>query len=331
MSLLFKTVAEIKEFTGASMALTLDTLKPHLSYSWAEDEVLKIVGQDLYDSLLAKYVADELDEPGNAHFKSLLPMVQKPLANLAIYSYMQEGGVSIEDQGIIADREKAAFQWQQEKAEAFYIDASYQSLDRLISFLLKNAGDFGNWTDTVYHSIQKDLLVNSPALFNQSVNIRGSYRTFAALLSTLQYVESKYVSPALGAAYLADLKSSLGTSDNQAVLALLRPSICFLAMAEGMMDLNMELTANGVFVQSLRSNTHNIKQKEAPKLEELQLAVTRFKQRGLAGMETVRQFLNANASESKYAAFYTSDQYESEEDLDALRAQGTDSKLFNGL
>lgn len=330
MSALFKTVAEIKAYTGASMALSLESLSPHLSFSWAEDEVLKVLGQDLYDLLLEKYDADQLNDAGNEALKALLPYVQKPLANLGIYSYMQEGGVSIEDEGVMGNREKAAFQWQQLKAESFYLEASYQGLDRLINFLLKNAGDYEEWTDTVYHSIQKDLLVNSPALFNQSVNIRGSYRTFVALLPNLQFVESKYVSPTLGASYLAALKVDLESDDSKAVLALLRPAICFLTMAETIMDNDLELTANGVYVHSLRSNTENIQQKEPAKVDKLQLAVARFKSRGEAALEEVRNFLNSNASASKYQEYYNTE-YESEEDLTALRAQSTDGKVFNGL
>ena len=108
MKTLIQTSAELKSFTGASTALSIESLDSHLVYSWAEDEIIKILGSDFYQDLLNKYDAEELNNAGNEALKALLPFVQKPLANLAIYSFMQEGSVSIEDQGITADRNKSA-------------------------------------------------------------------------------------------------------------------------------------------------------------------------------------------------------------------------------
>jgi len=333
MKILIKTEDELKSFTGVSTALSIESMKPHLAFSWSEDEVIKVLGPTLYDNLLTAYTDETLEEVANASLKGLLPHVQKPLASLSVYSFMQEGGVSIEDQGITANRDRSAFQWQQLKAEDYYIDSAYRSLDRLIKFLLSNAADYADWTDTAYHNLQKDLLIASPSVFSEYVNIKDSYRTFIALLPVLRQSELNYISPAISVTYFAALKASLSnpSADDKLVLDYLKPALAFLTMADALNDLNLDYTGDGAYVHSLKANTENIKEKSKPKAEDLGRAALRFKAKGEDKLAQLKAYLDGAASSTKYPLYFASDLYESEEDAEILRAQPTVSNLYNAL
>mgnify|MGYP000672281949 CR=1 FL=1 len=331
--ILIKTEQEFKAFTGVSVSLSIETLTPHLSYSFAEDEIIKITGDTLYRELLVKYNDGTIDNPENGDQKALLPYVQKPLASLAVYSYMQEGGVSIEDQGIIVDRDKTAFQWQQNKAEKHYLESAYQSLDRLISYLITNKEKFSSWQDTLYHNIQDGLLVNSPREFDKYVAIKSSYRTYGAMLSVMSQVETRFIKPVLGEGLFTSLKGDLvdPSPDNLALLQFIKPAVCHLTIADSIEDLNFEISGNGAFVHSLRTNVGNIKESARPQAFDLNSFSVKHKKKGEEWLSLLLSFLNANASADKYAEFFNSDQFESEEDYASLRAQDENSNLYNGL
>tara|TARA_R110002096_G_scaffold122409_1_gene265259 strand:+ start:1430 stop:2434 length:1005 start_codon:yes stop_codon:yes gene_type:complete len=333
MKTLIQTSAELKSFTGASTALSIESLDSHLVYSWAEDEIIKILGADFYQDLLNKYDAEELNNAGNEALKALLPFVQKPLANLAIYSFMQEGSVSIEDQGITADRNKSAYQWQHLKAEGFYLDSAYRALDRLISFLLKNTGDYAGWVDTAYHNLQKGLILSSPSAFSEFVNIKDSYRTYVSLMPVLRQAELNYLMPAVGATYFAELKASLSApSDNdKIVLDYLKPALAFYTMADAIEDLNLEYTGDGAYIISLKANTDNIKEKNKPSDDHLSRAALRFRDKAQSKIASLSTYLNNNASASMYPLYFASDLYQSEEEITAMREQSTTGNLYNAL
>jgi len=331
MKVLIRTESELKEFTGVSMALSIESLSPHLAFSWAEDQLITILGQSLYENLLNAYADGTLEEPAQAKLKVLLPYVQKPLAALAVYSFMQEGGVMISDQGITADRDRSAFQWQQQKAESHYLESAYRSLDRLIVFLLANKADYNNWSDTLYHSSQANLLINSPALFNEHINIRSSYRTFVALLPHLRQVQERQILSLLGEAFLADILANLNDEKYKDLLRYLRPALAFLSMAEAIEVLHIELTGDGALLYSLRTNVGNMQEQHAPASSELARSALRYQERGRSWLQDLREHLNAQASAEKYPLYFNSANYEDPTEIGQSYQQDFNSNMYNGL
>jgi len=331
MKVLIRTESELKEFTGVSMALSIESLSPHLAFSWAEDQLISILGQTLYENLLSAYADDTLEQTANAKLKVLLPYAQKPLAALAVYSFMQEGGVMISDQGITADRDRSAFQWQQQKAETHYLENAYRSLDRLISFLISNKSDYSNWSDTAYHSSQGNLLIGSPALFNEHINIRSSYRTFVALLPHLHQVQERQIASLLGDEFLADILSKLQDEKYKDLLKYLRPALAFLSMAEAIEVLHIELTGDGALLYSLRTNVGNIQEQHAPASSELARSALRYQERGRSWLQDLREHLNAQASAEKYPLYFNSANYEDPTEIGQSYQQDFNSNMYNGL
>lgn len=331
MKILIATETELKDLTGVSMALSIESLTPYLGMSWAEDQLINILGQSLYDNLLNAYSDDSINAPEQAKLKALLPYAQKPLAALAVYSFMQEGGVMISDQGITADRDRSAYQWQQQKAESHYLENAYRALDRLIGYLIKNKADYPDWTDTAYHTLQAKLLISTPAQFNEHINIRSSYRTFVALLPHLQQVQERQIASLLGEDFLADILGKLTDDQYRTVLKYLRPALAFLSMAEAIEVLHIEITGDGALLHSLRTNVGNIQEQRAPESSELARSALRYQERGRSWLEELRAYLNANASAEKYPLYFNSVNYQDPNEEGQSYKQDFNSNMYNGL
>lgn len=331
MKLLIKSEAELKSYTGVSVALSITSMQSHLRHSRAEQAVKGILGESLYENLLDAYDEASMTPAQEA----LLPYAQRPLAALAVYSYMQEGSIHIADGGITTNRDKAAFQWQQEKGERYYLQSAYDALDLLIEFLLKNRDDY-DWSGSDFDLLQQGALVPDTSTFQRYVNINQSYRTYRAVQAVLLNAEDQYLRPLLTDTLTDELKVAIkeGTTsaDDKALLRYVQPALCYLTMADAIQDLNMELSGDGAYLHSLRATSNaNIVERQKPGTNELDRAAERLRQRGQDWLEKTRTFLNANASSTKYSSYYNSSQYSDPAASSQSYTQDTDSNLYNAL
>ena len=335
MQQLITTREELQAFTGASAGLSLNSLQPYLSNSLAEQQVLKVLTPELHSTLLAAYHENTLEEEANAHLKALLPLVQKPLVNLALYYYLQEGSVRITDAGIETNRDKTAFAWQAEKVERVYLEHAYFGLDALITHLLANADDFSTWASSSAYANAMQHFVRNAATFQQSVNIGSSHRTYLALLPVLAQVEQGPIVGLLGDDFYEELLVAYQaddlTAEEQRLLDKLQPAICFLTMAEAITDLNISISADGAFQHSLKASTQSVKEKQPANENDLDRYRLQMLKRGEEWLERCRTYLNAKASASVFATYYASDLYSDPSASSATYTQDFDSNVYNGL
>lgn len=334
MNKLINTEEEMRAFTGASVALSIETLEPYLTASPAENEIIKILTPSVYEELATAYNDDTLNDNGNEHLKKLLPYAQKPLANLAIFYYMQEGGLSIQDGAIVAARDKSPYQWQQRKAEQHYLNNAYFSLDALIQHMITNKDDFTGWENSDAYKQGTGHFISTAQEFQKYVNIGESHRTFIALLPVMRNVESGIVQSTLTVDLYDDLKQSLldenTDADENKLLEFLRPAVAYKTMAEAIDELNIEITGQNVFQTSLKSITENIVAKKNPEREVLCEYKNMMEQRAGDWLIRLTNYLNENASESKYPLYFNSKNYQ-DPDTDTSYDQDEDSNVFNAL
>lgn len=336
MTTLFKTEAEFRQYTGTSVALSIESLEPYLTFSLAENEIIKICTQSLYDSLLTAYDENTLNQQANSHLKALLPFVQKPLASLAVYHYLQEGPVMITDGGVETNREKTAFQWQQEKVEQHYLRQAYFGLDQLITFLIKNVSNYNNWDKSEAYKQGKGSIITNATELQQYVNIGESHRTFIALLPTLKNTERQllksYLSPGLFEALIGALKSSNSLPQEYSnLLEYARPALAYSTMVEALDDHNLEVSPEGVIQHSLKTVDQNIKGKLPAKPDAIDQYKTRMSKRAKSWLLDLRNFLNTKASSTLYAEYFNSDTYEDPDKSNEVYQQNKESNIWNGL
>ncbi len=314
MTYFFKTTAELKNHVAVSQALSVETLRPYLANGLASDEILGILGADLYTELLDAYDAANMD----AAQTKLLEMVQSAIAPLAVYAYLKEAAVRISDAGVTTDREKTAFQWQQEKLESSQLQLAYRRLDALILFLQTNEADYSGWSATDEFKATLELLIPNAKEFSVYINIRESSRTFRTLKPFIRDVEMTRIAPLLSPALYSELKTQLETNsfsgDNAELMVLIRPAIAYLAVSSALDESSIELTPEGAYVTSVQATGNaNIRDSKPASLDQAAKAKERYRQRGEAYLESLRQFLNSTATSSRYASFFSSSNYRSPE------------------
>lgn len=311
MSTLIKTIEELQKHVSVTVGLEITTLQPYLANAMAEAEVVKILGKTVYTELLTAHNANTLSTAQSA----LLPYAQKPLANLGVYSYVKTGAVNVSDAGVTTgtDRDQQAYQWQSNNLKESLLDNAYFGLDALLDYMLSVKADFPAWENSTAYSTNYQFVINSAVVYNQWVNIAENFRTFNALKSSIRAVEETNIKPNLGASLFTQLKAEILaqniSADNEALLLFIQPAVAYLSMARAIEFLNISINANGAFYNSLERNTNATATKTKAESANLADFAELNRANGMALLEELTQFLNANASTNTYPTYYSSSLY----------------------
>lgn len=310
MKALLKNNQELIDFTGATTQIGLEDLAPYLTMSRPEREIKKLMGNSIYSDLITAYHADSLSTKQAA----LLPYAQKALALLAMLEYIREGHSQITSAGIHADRERSAFQWQQREVKQSYQEKAYFALDELGQYMLAHKDDFTGFTDTdTYKSLTRHL-IQTPAQFNEYVNINESLRTLLAVRPILQHLEDIRLTSLCTPSVMADLRKQLrGEHDEtrfKELIALLQPALAYLTMSEAITTLHLHLTADGALVFSLEQNSRNSEAAKPGDYNQLDMYMREFNRKGEAALDRAREYLNEKASETLFPTYYAAPHYE---------------------
>jgi hypothetical protein len=312
MKALLSNNTELKQFVAVSTGMDITALLPYLSNSPAEQQIINICGQTLYTEMVTKYNNDSLTPPQQA----LLPYLQKPLANLAVYHHIQQGGVVISNSGVTltTDREKQAYQWQQLKLEKSLLNQAYFGMDSLIAYLIANQADFPTWSAESDYAQSKNYFINAAADFSKWVDIKSNYRTLVALRPIMHNIEQGPIKNTLSPDFYTALKASikadtLTSEEKELITNYISPALAHLTIAQGIKSMYVEITAEGALLHSLKSNTNNSQEQNAPDAEQRDALIRHYTKQGEAWMETLADHLNETATELIFPLYYNSTQY----------------------
>ena len=237
---IIKTDEEIRKYLAVSYGSTVEKLRPYLMDGKADEEMIKVVGLEMVPIIEALYVKEDATDEE----KELLRLSQSALVNLGYYYYLPFSNVSIADDGITTDREKASYQWQYNEVQASLLERAYLLLDKLFLFLEKNKETFAEWVEPTVD----DLLIKSAKQFDKYVRINESRRTFNAILPQLR---------------MSQLMLTDGEEiTDEAQLKFLLPAIAHSTIADAIDSMSVEIMSNGVYQQTVQSNAKNINKKD---------------------------------------------------------------------
>jgi len=245
----------------------------------------------------------------------LLPLVQNVLINFAYYIGADEIGLHITDAGIqiITDEtHKQAFQWQVEAAKSSWLNKAYLFSDALLSFLESHKADYPSWVSSDSFTEIMDSLLYTTRLFDDSFNIRKSRRLFLALKPIIRSIESRYAAYTLSQEYYDSLlslqRTSELTAEDNIILKKIRPAIAYLAMSEAISRFSIDIFPEGVY-SNLVSAFGTIAAKNPANRNDKAAVIENLTAGGLAEMQGVQLYLDANASASKYKLYFESSRY----------------------
>lgn len=329
---LFKEISEVKKYASVNAATDIDSLMPDIIDA-EEEYIVKYLGQEQYDALVTQYDANstQLD------FLNLLEKVQKPLINLALANYIILNQVQISETGvhIVTDADnKTAWQWQINDLIEYFMKKGFNGLETLLRYLEAKKSTYTVWAGSSAYTDYKSFFINSAYEFQKYYNIKGSRLTYLSIASIMKRVEDLQVKSAITPEMFKEIKDAIKTGttlseDHQSLLELINPAVAYLTIGEACSEMAVEFEADAFVVIQTKgrqdkttapNNLLNLKKEKACKT-------------GEAYLKDLVDFLNKNASESKYTTYYNSENYTAPADGDSGVIKNDDAtrKTYNAL
>jgi hypothetical protein len=146
-----------------------------------------------------------------------------------------------------ADREKADAR-QIIRLEKSFAEAGLENLDRMLKFLHKESTLFNWFTAAFLGSGTKKLLVANAEIFQESVDIGGSFLVFAQLRPVIRHVEDLELLPLISQARYDSILDPLPAADpNYSLQQNSRAYVTLRAMADGLRMKDVGMSEKGVY------------------------------------------------------------------------------------
>ena len=337
MKTLFLTEDDFKDLIEVSVGLKLSNLSPYLTKSQGEDELIRIMGETLYQTLVDKVNDNTIGDPGNEAWAALLPYARKPLINMAVLEWSRLGGMTISSGGMTlsTDREKQAYQWQRiELQDKLQVDASL-GLEKLFQFLDKNKDDYPDWVASDQFAELKGHFITTAKDFQRWVNIGSSRRMLSVLEPIITAVEQMDIRNILGdtlfEALLDGIFNDTLSADQEKLLGKIQPVIAHRAIVRAVDDLSLTITPEGMFLYTITaSGASQVRKKGAAELERLEKYKAMHRESADNWSEVLRRYLNSNAS--LFPGFEEEGAYEDPDtSTQTYDNSDTSNSIWNGL
>jgi hypothetical protein len=295
----------------------------------AEDDYLRpALGAEFYDELL---------DATSTSADRLRQLLASALANLTMVSYVDFAQVQISGSGvqiISTEREKTAFQWQINNLKASYSRKGNNGLEKALAYLEAHADDFPAWAASETAKNARGYFITSATTFSEFYNISNARLTFQALASLVRKTERFRLEPVLGAEFFDELKQQLRegavTAENEKLLDdFLRPALAHLVIAQAIGELGFTLNGNALELNVYRSDDANSKESDPGLTQLLDMKADQATDDGEHYLRKLTKYLNATASETRFATYFHGDAYAQPVVVDYLNA--TSAVIFGAF
>lgn len=241
-----------------------------------EEEIIKIIGQDVYDLAQAHYdssnyntgaIKTDPDASGSGSgsgtgtgvnqlwlLDQLVQHIQIPVGILATLEYYKRNDISHEDTGrkvkIDSAVEKLPWEWMYDRDEAASLKMGNRTIDRLINFLDTYEDYIDEWKESEYKTLSRSLFINNADTFDGCFPIDKSRVFYSKLIPIQKKNELVFIKTALGEDDYEDFKEAIidNTLDagQQQKLIYIQNAIAWLTMAEAVKVFSLQALPEGV-------------------------------------------------------------------------------------
>lgn len=306
--MLFKTIAEIKEFLPVGAGNDFGRLKPHIEN--AENKYVKpLLGVAMYEELQEFYDMEYPAEPTEVQeaTKVLLTKVQHAVIHLAYFVGFDFLNVQVSDAGfqrVESERTKGLYKSQEDNLKRYFSSAGFNGLDDVLVYIEENIAHFNefklapNWTE-LKSSFLPTVKVTEAIPFN----IHSSRLLFLAMKPHVAFIEDTDIRNALGAAIYDEVKAEMvkdAPSDRvKAILPYIRKPLVYLATALMMEESGAELGEKGLFFDGIHPSTggQNTLKREAATEQRIAAMIARNRMIGNSYLDILKSYLKENWEE----------------------------------
>lgn len=301
---LFSTIEQIAGYVTISNANSNSSLpKQRL----AEDEFIKpVIGDVLFAGLQDQVTTGPVTQV------DLLDKVRLPLAFLAYYKELPLIHTIITDSGlrnVTNDKIQGAYRYQYENVLQHLENEGLAGLERLFEFLMANQGDYTDWvSSTAYARLNKNL-IKTGIDFTKYYYLFQPNRTFFALQPVMQEVEDLFIKSIMGDTFFTYLKNVADPSDEEKiVIDLLKKAIANFTIFKAISKLSVRVRPEG-FTVMIGTLDRSPQGEANASMLQLELLHQETYKDGNSYLDRAMVYLNANASVSVFADYFTSSYY----------------------
>jgi hypothetical protein len=301
---------DFKEAVPVFKSLAWRILRP--SVRQAERDYLKpLLGTTEYNNLVT--ASGSLPYAGAT--LALYNELKEPLAQIAAFLAVPDVDLNWSTHGFTVHKDESSAPASQKRVEQLRISQLRKGMagfDALLEWLEENKPTYPNWAAGEGYTELKQGFVNTTAEFNAVVDINSSRHLFMRLRPYRTKVEQFELKGYLGADLYAEIKSQIEagsvSTDNQALLPFIHQAVCNRAIAKGLIPLNLQIDERGHLSAGIQES-HTMKMQQHAKDSHLDTLFKQYTAEADAFFEKLRNYLNANASATRYAVYFNSDLY----------------------
>lgn len=262
--------AEIKELLGFIDAdIKFSKLKPFIIP--ATDEIIKLIGQPIYDMVVDIYEAlnpNDLD-------KEFLYRVRFAILWDAYRSFSIQNDLGHTTNGRvnrIEEKQKIAFEWQIDRSNKSMERSYYKAVDAMIFFMDKNIDE---WKTSDAFKETHQLLLRDVDVFEDYFNLEGSRLLLIKLSPGIRKAERDQIIARIGKDRYNTLRTKLQNNESDydtVLLKKIQEALAYCSLAWGIPRMSAQLFPEGLFVTPDTSRLTTAARKSIEKNEAISLA-----------------------------------------------------------
>jgi hypothetical protein len=236
--------------------------------------------------------------------------IRVPIALYALWIGSDEMSVLVSSAGIQVSQtetHKTAPQFMIQNVKESWLARANVAMDIVLKYLDDNKVQFPE-----YESPNFDTFIPNAKDFQKAIDIRESRRVFISIKPIIVSIENKFILPTLGLPYYNELKAKMNGSgsgdlseDDKKVIELIRAPLAHLTMARALQEIKIDVLDWGVFETS--ANTFDkVQGKAFANRDRVSVMQQANESDGLAELKGLQEYLDSNASETKYATYFHS-------------------------
>jgi hypothetical protein len=256
--MLFKTTAEVLEFTDVLTSVKLSDVTSTIKY--IEQKVVKpLLGKDLYDELSEAYKNETTDAPLTDELAELLLYCREVIGPFICYNYHPKAAIQLSAAGsqrTEGDKTKSSFAYQDAAFKEQHLLEGEAACERLLEYLFENVNSFESFKNSAEYKESQELFITSPVEFNKHYTTQQPYKNYWAMRFKMVEVETLTIKKAIGKelyAYLKEKQQEEGyefTEEEKNLLLFIKKAISFLTISTALPHINVTINGNEISVVS---------------------------------------------------------------------------------
>lgn len=312
MANLFKSdIDEVKKYLAIPITNQFETIEGYL-----QDAMDTFIVDKLSADMLTKLQADVTANSTDADHLALLHLVKKAQANFAYLLYASDGTIIITDSGFLQMEEsgqKSAYQWQVREFKEARKSRGWHSLNQMLTLLMRKRDVYTQFSNSPeYQELTSTMLVtlSEANKIRQMADMETLWAIRPAMHQVIDDVIKSNTTDALFSSLLTKYKGTTALSSQESsAISKIQKALLHTALHVGSLEINFELTANGLRVPGYQHTGPNSNTNLPADRQDYFNLREDAKKKGQAAVKELRKYLDATSSAAIFSEYFSSDLY----------------------